>query len=142
VAKPTQPPHGSSGDAERDMDARQDLLESSLAQVFNAYEASLADDVDEPVVLLLDCEDDIGGPMAREWEGDQAVDEAIRQFAKKQLVTTLARGFSFAECRQEIPAAFPYLAGSFDAPPEEGFLAIVVAAGGAGSFVVPFDAEE
>ncbi len=122
------------------MDVRQDLLETSLAQVFNAHDAALADGVDEPVVLLLDCEDEIGAPMARQWEGDAAVDEALRKFARKQLVTTLARAFPFADCQQELSAAFPYLAGSFQSPPTEGFLAIVIAAGGGGSFVVPYDA--
>jgi hypothetical protein len=104
----------------------------------------------DPVVFLVDCEDEIGGPMARGWEGDDAVDAAIMENAadaeertadNERCITALARAFSLADCRREVPGVFPYLAPTFKSPPPaEGFLAVVVTAGGAASFTVPHSA--
>jgi hypothetical protein len=139
---------GSTGDEEQDMLGREALIEDSLAQVFEAYDLAQRDGIKNPVVLLLDCEDEIGSPIARAWDGDDAVDAAIMANADRDeeedtaaITTTLARWESFKRCRREVPKVFPYLAGTFEQPPpEDGFVAVVVAYGGAATFIVPMDA--
>jgi hypothetical protein len=141
------------------MEAKELLIESSLAQVFEEYDFARQHGIVDPVVFLVDCEDEIGSPMARAWEGDEAVDAAIcdNQAAAEdeaddaaedeegervveRLITTLARAFSLADCRREVPKVFPYLAATFDSLPPDGFWAVVVTAGGAATFKVPHSA--
>lgn len=153
--------YGSSGDEARDMEAKETLIESSLAQVFAEYDYAKKRGMQDPVVFLVDCEDEIGSPMARGWEGDESVDAAIMEnaaeaddengdgaeqgtdseAADERCITALARAFSLADCRREVPGVFPYLAPTFQSsPPEQGFLAVVVTAGGAATFTVPHSA--
>ena len=40
------------------LEAQQALLEDSLPLVFEVYNAAVAEQVDQPVVILLDCEDE------------------------------------------------------------------------------------
>jgi len=139
------PLRGSTGDLERDMEHRHTLLESSLPQLFRAFDEGLDVGIEDPVVFLIDCEDEVGSPCARAWVGDQEVDEALRQQAHAtddaDVTVTLAMAFDFEECQEDIPQFFPYLAATFaEPPPLDGFLAVVVSAGGAGTFTVPFDA--
>lgn len=136
---------GSTGNETQDMDGREALLEDCLPQLFDTYERALEDNIVDPVVFLVDCEDDIGAAMARSWEGDDAVDAAILANAhsdgvdpQSSITTTLARAFTFQECKNEVPRWFPYLSGTFDrSPPNDGFFVVVVTYGGAGSFTVP-----
>jgi len=147
--------YGSSGDEAQDMEAKETLIESSLAQVFAEYDFARQHKMKDPVVFLLDCEDEVGSPMARGWEGDEAVDAAIQEnreqadepgasaeeSATQRYVTTLARAFPLSECRLELPKYFPDLMPTFEGPPpKDGFLAVVVTAGGAATFTVPHDA--
>lgn len=147
--------YGSSGDEAKDMEAKEALLESSLEQAFAEYDFARKHQMPEPVVFLVDCEDQIGSPMARGWEGDEAVDAAIQENREEadeataqsdppdaqRCITTLARAFALADCRREIPQYFPELMPTFvDEPPKDGFLAVVITAGGAATFTVPFDA--
>jgi len=137
---------GDFGDQQRDMQQRETLIESSLPQVFAAYDQAIAEGVAEPVVILLDCQDPIGSKIAREWVGSDAVDDALAASWEQaeqegaELFTTLAEAFPFEECRQEVSRVFSYLAGTFEQPPEEGFVTVVVTAGGAATFVVPPEA--
>lgn len=138
------PLRGSTGDLEQDMEHRQSLLEGSLPQVFRAFDEGLEAGIEDPVVFLVDCQDEIGSPFARAWVGDQDVDEALREQAigaqAPDVTVTLALAFDFEECQEEIPQYFPYLGATFDEPPPlDGFLAVVVSSGGAGTFTVPFD---
>lgn len=141
--------HGSSGDEAEDMAAKEALIESSLAQVFAEYDFATKRKLRDPVVFLVDCEDAVGGPMARGWEGDEAVDAAIQENREaadetsdaERCITTLARAFKLADCRREIPQYFPELMPTFEnPPPADGFLAVVVTAGGAATFTVPHSA--
>lgn len=153
--------YGSSGDDAKDMEAKETLIESSLAQVFAEYDYAKKRRMRDPVVFLVDCEDEIGGPMARGWEGDEVVDAAIEESvedadddddsddAEKQVaddercITALARAFSREDCRREMPQFFPDLMPTFESPyPQDGFLAVVVTAGGAATFTVPHSARE
>jgi hypothetical protein len=130
-------------DFEADMDAREELLEGSLEQVYTVYEEALEDGVYLPVVFLIDCEDELGGKLARDWVGREEVDEAIesnRAAGKGTLTTTFAQCLSFQDCQDYVPKMFSYLQGSFQqAPPEGTFVAIVIASGGAASFFVPYE---
>lgn len=127
------------------LEEQQALLETSLPAVFEAYDDALLRKVKDPVVLLLDCEDPIGGEIARSWLGDEAVDDAIAaQTAERELAdetTVFALAFPLAECRREIPPVFPYLTPGLSAPPSGGgFWAISVTSGGASLLAVPLEA--
>ena len=127
--------------------AQQEMLENCLELVFDAFDEGVADKVVDPIVFLLDCEDEIGEQIASAWMGAEAVRDAV---AEQQLVdpgsdltTVFARAFPLAESRQEVPGVFPYLASVFDAElPTDGFLAIAVTAGGASAFTVPLTARD
>ena len=136
----SSPPEPST-DESAALDAQQALLEDSLPLVGEVYQAAVADKLAQPVVILLDCEDEIGGQIARSWLGS-AVDDAIAENSDSEDSTTVyARAFAMDECRQQVPAVFPYLQPVFDVDyPEDGVLAISVTAGGASALTVPFDA--
>ncbi|MEX0936423.1 MAG: hypothetical protein WDZ59_01085 [Pirellulales bacterium] len=140
-----EPTGGSTGDPEQDMLGREELIESSLPLVFETYDDAIRAGVVEPVVLLVDCEDQIGQQIAIQWVGEEAVEAAIAAQAGESdtpdTTTALARAVSFRECRREIPASFPYLRGTFaQPPPRGGFVAVVISFGGAATFTVPQDA--
>ncbi len=127
------------------LEVQQLLLESSLELAFSAYDEALAAKLRDPVVFLLDCEDAIGGEIARSWLGEEIVADAIADragSADEELAetTVFAYAFPFAECRTEVPAVFPYLRPALETPPVGGFLAIAVTCGGASALTVPFDA--
>jgi hypothetical protein len=127
------------------LEAQQTLLETSLPLAFESYDEALSRKVKHPVVLLLDCEDDIGGEIARGWLGDEAVDDAIAHQAASDptddATTVFAYAFSLEECRREVPPVFPYLAPALEGPPPtEGFWAIAITSGGASLLTVPLDA--
>jgi hypothetical protein len=136
---------GSTGDDEQDMEGRQSLVEHCLPALFDAYDQAQTDGILDPVIFLIDCEDPIGGEIARQWEGDDGVDVAILANADDSPAdsegegptTTLVRAFPFADCQHDIPEVFPYLSGSFAAPPSEGFLIVVVSFGGAATLNAP-----
>lgn len=125
------------------LEAQQWLLESSLPLAFDAYDMAIRDKQRDPVVMVLDCEDEIGGEIARSWLGEEAVDYAIahRLATEEEAETTVfAHAFPLAKCRAEISEVFPYLRSALDSAPTDGFLAIAVTAGGASALTVPFDA--
>lgn len=128
------------------LEAQQTLLESCLPVVFAEYDDAVSRGVKTPVVVLVDCEDAIGGEIARAWVGDEAVDSAIAEEAQDRTsddqTTTLARAVSFAEAKSGVPAIFPYLRPVFSATPQGGFLAISVTAGGASALTVPPEARD
>jgi len=127
---------------------QQELLENSLPAAFSAYEMALDEGMAEPVVFLLDCEDEIGGEIARSWLGSETVDDAIEQRKLQEEVeggetTVFAHAFPTSKCREEVPAIFPYIeAVFFEALPCESLLVIVVTCGGASALTVPFSAHD
>lgn len=131
-------------DEEIALEEQQHLLESTLPIVFEAYDDALSRQVSDPVVILLDCEDEIGSEIARSWLGDEAVDDAIAAQAatdpEGEATTVFAFAYPLAECRQEIPPVFPYLAPALQEAPAGGFLAVSVTSGGASVLIVPLDA--
>jgi hypothetical protein len=134
-----------SDDQDAALEAQQMLLETSLPLAFEAYDDAIKRKLKDPVVLLLDCEDQIGGEIARTWLGDEAVEDAIAHNAASDPsadeTTVFAYAFSLEECRREIPPVFPYLAPALNGPPDpRGFWAISVTAGGASILTVPPDA--
>ena len=125
------------------LEAQQMLLESSLELAFDAYDEALRGKLRDPVVFLLDCEDEIGGEIARSWLGVETINDAIADRAVEDdetETTVFAHAFPFAKCRTEVPAVFPYLEPALKSPPTDGFLAISVTCGGASALTVPFDA--
>jgi hypothetical protein len=134
-------------DLDAALEAQQWLLETSLPLVFEAYDDAVKRQVEEPVVVLLDCEDAIGGEIARGWLGEETVEDAILHQSDdvdpdSEATTVFAVAFSLEECRAEVPAVFPYLAPALEAAPDEGFYAISVTSGGASILIVPPDARE
>jgi hypothetical protein len=135
----------SSPELEEALEAQQTLLETSLPLAFETYDDAVSRKVKDPVVLVLDCEDEIGGEIARGWLGDEAVDDAISYQAASDpggdATTVFAYAFSLEECHREVPPVFPYLAPALKAPPAPGsFWAIAVTSGGASLLTVPLDA--
>jgi hypothetical protein len=130
-------------DLEAALESQQMLLETSLPLVFEAYDDACKRKIKEPVVLLLDCEDPIGGEIARSWLGDEAVDDAITHQAAsdptEEETTVFAVAFALEECQREIPPVFPYLEPALKQP-ATGFLAVSVTSGGASVLIVPPDA--
>ena len=124
---------------------RDELIEVCLHQIFAAFDEGCQQMIDTPVVFLVDCQDEIGGGLARAWKGDAAVERFVKEQSGKgatqDSVIMLAAAYAYADCCQEVPETFPYLAGTFEGkPPEDGFIAVVVAAGGAATYTVPHDA--
>lgn len=132
-------------DLDEALEAQQMLLETSLPLVFETYDDAVTRKVTDPVVLILDCEDEIGSEIARSWLGDDAVDDAISHQAASDPsgdeTTVFAYAFSLEECRREIPRVFPYLAPALVEPLTPGrFWAIAITSGGASLLTVPLDA--
>ncbi|QDU87587.1 hypothetical protein Pla175_09520 [Pirellulimonas nuda] len=121
------------------LEQQQAMVESSLGLVFQTLDDAVAEGVSQPVVWLVDCEDEVGGAIARGWLGDEAVDDALAE-ADEEDATLFARAIAWDDCRREAPEVFPYLAPVFDQPPTEGVLVIGVTAGGASALVAPPDA--
>lgn len=128
------------------LEAHQLLVESSLPLVFEAFDDALEDNIAQPMIVLVDCEDELGGQVARGWLGDEVVDDAIAaevpdEDSEEEQTTVFARAIAWKEARKEIAEAFPYLADAFaDGPPEDGVLVVGITAGGASAFTAPWDA--
>lgn len=126
---------------------QQELLESCLEIAFDAYEEAIRDNMLQPVVFVIDCEDDIGEQIANAWLGEENVRNAVAEQRLEQpdedLTTVFAQAFPMTESRREVPAVFDYLAPVFETElPPESFLAIAITAGGASAFTVPLSARE
>lgn len=124
------------------LDQQQELAESSLALLFETYDEALERGMKSPVVILLDCEDEIGGQIARAWLGDEAVDDAIANNTDGE-TTVYARAEGWQQCKRDVPETFEYLAPVFaEGPPTDGFMVVSVTAGGASALTVPMEARE
>ncbi len=126
---------------------QQDLLEDCLKLVLETFEQAVVEKVEDPVVFLLDCEDEIAAEIASSWLGPNAVRDAVMEQRLEvpdgQATTVYTHAFSWAECQREVPTVFDYLAPVFESPaPSDGFLAIAVTAGGASAFTVPTSARD
>jgi hypothetical protein len=128
------------------LEAQQELLESSLPLVFEAFDAATKTGISLPIVFLIDCEDEIGSQIVQEWVGAETVEDAVehRHLMESESQTTVfAHAFPWKDCCKEVPEVFPYLAPVFEGDyPKDGFLAIAVTRGGASVFTVPFAARE
>ena len=131
-------------DDEQALEEQQALAESCLPLLAETWQDAIDEGVDDPVVVLVDCEDPYGGQMARAWLGDEAVSEAIAQVRatdEEGATTVFARAVSWRACRDEILSVFPYLEPAFaGAPSSEGFLVVSVTSCGACALLVPLDA--
>ena len=139
--------YGSTGDTEQDMCGREAMVESCLDRIFAAYDFGIEEKIVDPVIFLVDCEDVVGGAVARGWEGDDAVDAAIMANAEsdslegKLPTTILTTAVSFVDSCTEVPRWFPYLEETLSqGPPCDAFYVIAITFGGAGVFSVPLSA--
>lgn len=135
------------------LEAQQEFVESALELVFQTHAGAIEEGVPEPIVVLLDCEDELGGQIARGWLGDQTVDDAIalehagasdgEEPDATEVTTAFAHAMPLAEAAGELSEAFPYLADSLqEIDPAEGVVILGVTAGGACLLTAPFDALE
>lgn len=128
------------------LELQQLLVESTLPLVFETYDHAIEEGVAQPIILVVDCEDELGGQIARGWLGDEAIDDAIAAESgddPENETTALARAVGWSDAGQAISDAFPYLAPIFDGrPPEDGVLVIGVTAGGASALTAPWEARE
>ena len=129
------------------IEAQQQLVEERLDLVFATYDEAIADGVEAPVLMLVDCEDELGSQIARGWLGDEQIDEAIAVHRADSGgepgggATAFARGVPWKESRAELSEAFPYLADALQSPPpSDGVLVISITAGGASALTAPFSA--
>ena len=127
------------------LEQQQDLVEANLPTVFAAYDEAQSEGINQPLILLVDCEDELGGQIARGWLGDEQVDNAIaieNQSEENESLTTLfALPIEWQESREELSNSFPYLSNFFGANyPQNGLLVLSITAGGASGLSVPFDA--
>ncbi|CAE7370173.1 unnamed protein product, partial [Symbiodinium sp. CCMP2456] len=102
--------------ADDPLELQQSLVESALPLVFEAYDEAVEAGVAAPIVVLVDCEDELGGEIARGWLGDDAIDDAIAaQVASEDApdegdpTTVFARAIAWDDARDDLAAAFPYL---------------------------------
>ena len=154
TAEPTVDESANSGA----MAARENLVENNFDEIVAGYQAACKQGEADPVVFLVDCEDPIGSQIARAWEGDDTVDEAILDARHSDIplegdasvegkvstpdessdhgargdseerTTILVRTFPFADSCEEVPGVFPYLADSFRQAPSADQFLIVVVA--------------
>lgn len=130
------------------LEEQQALAESSLELVFETYDLAIAEKLRQPIVVLVDCEDDLGAQFARAWMGDDAVDNAIAHARLEEPnsenpveTTVFARPVTWADAKRELPTAFPYLAELFETNyPTDGIFLVTIAAGGACALTAPWDA--
>jgi hypothetical protein len=123
------------------LELQQELCETSLPLLFETFDEAVEDGIKRPVVILLDCADEIGGGIARAWLGDDEVDAALDEYAEGELTTVYARALPFADAQRDFTQLFPYLGPVFDEPPDDnGFLVLSITAGGASALTVPHDA--
>ncbi len=128
------------------LELQQELAEANLPTIFAAYEEAKSEGIKQPLILLLDCEDELGGAIARSWLGDEQVDNAIaieNQSNEDESLTTLfALPAEWQDCREELKESFPYLSEFFESDyPEDGLLVLSITAGGASALGVPHDAQ-
>ncbi len=142
---------GSTGDIAQDMENQQVLVEVSLGLVFSIYDEAIEGKIKEPVVFLLDCEDQIGNQIAQGWLGAEEVSEAIldrqsniQEGEEPESSTTVFSGaYPYEMCSEEIPQVFPYLADVFaEEFSDEGIMVVSVTSGGASVLTVPLEARE
>ena len=123
------------------LELQQSLCETSLPLLFEAFDDAGRDGIDPAVVVLLDCDDSVGGRIARAWLGDAAVDDALAEFSADADTAVYAQVLAFADARRELSQMFPYIAAVFDdRPADDGFLVVSVTAGGASALTVPLSA--
>lgn len=123
------------------LELQQELCETSLPLLFETFDEAGESDIDHPVVILLDCADQIGGDIARAWLGDDEVDAALEEFTDGDLAAVYAQAVPLVEAQRDFKKMFPYLAPILDDPPtNDGFLVISITAGGASALTVPMDA--
>ena len=139
--------YGSTGDTEQDMFGREAMVESCLDQIFAAYDLGIDENIVDPVIFLVDCEDVVGASVARGWEGDDAVDAAIMANTESDSregdipTTILTRAASLVDSCTEVPKWFPYLEETLSqGSPSDAFYVIAITFGGAGAFSVPLTA--
>lgn len=131
--------------ADDPLELQQELVETALPLVFSTYDEAERDGVQSPLVVLVDCEDELGGQIARGWLGEEVVDDAIAANLPDEdpdsQTTVFARALGWEEAAAELAEAFPYLGPALEsAPPDDGVFVVSITAGGASALTAPWDA--
>lgn len=140
-----KPADASLNEEEKALEAQQMLVEDSLELVCSSYAESIEKGMAQPIIVLLDCEDELGSEIARSWLGHDAVENGIaiqKQTNDDESQTTVfAQAVAWKECREELSEAFPYLSEVLaTGPTDQGILVIGITAGGASALTAPFEA--
>ena len=143
TAQPGKATRGSTGDQEVDSVGKLTFLKAYWKQVKAAHASGISKSMADPVVFLVDCEDDVGGRLARTWLGGPAVDQQIaarKRGERPGHTVVLARPVPFDEVEVMLRFDFPYLAEvAPERPGEHEICVFVVALGGAASLFMPID---
>ncbi len=142
----TKPVRGSTGDHELDSVGKLAFLRAYLKQVRAAFDNAVVKQMPQPIVFLVDCEDDIGGRIARAWCGDAAVDQQIAARKNGQRpgkTTVLVRALPYQTAQEMVQFDFKYLTEIFPEPPTtDEVCVLIVGMGGAASLFVPAKEED
>lgn len=143
---------GGSND-DRQQEERLAPVEAAMARLFAVYDAGVERCQREPVVLLVDCQDETARRLAEELSGvavtvepaPEQQDDAARGHAgcdgAQSGIATRAICADLQACRAALVAEFPYLAPALSRPrSSDELLAVAIAEGAASAFRIPFRA--
>jgi len=134
---------GSTGDAEVDSVGKLTFLKAYWKQVRAAHANGLSQGMVDPVIWLVDCEDDVGGRIARVWVGGPALEKQIaarKRGERPGRTTVIVRPIPYDEVGVMLQFDFPYLAGvGPERPGKEEICVFVVSLGGAASLFMPIN---
>lgn len=119
----------SSGDFERDKNARQRYLVGSWGTVKLVHQRALSAGLEDPVMLLLDCEDVAGRKMARQFASDAEIEAHIAaSLGGRQPGATISwfEPMPFTKARSLFGPMHPATQQIFSKPPEMGEILVVV----------------
>ena len=114
------------------------ILKRAWERIELAYEKAVSEGLRNPVVLVLDLQDDTARRVAEASGHDQRIDDVVAEAEKRGDLDRLAFGICPAMSPPSALAAFPDVAASLNEMlPPWTFYTVVVAAGSASLAVTP-----
>jgi hypothetical protein len=134
---------GSTGDSEVDSVGKLTFLKAYWKQVRAAHANGLSQGMVDPVIWLVDCEDDVGGRIARTWVGGDSLEKQIaarKRGERPGHTTVIVRPIPYDETEFMLRYDFPYLAEVVpERPSKQEICVFVVSLGGAASLFMPIE---